>query len=84
MKKSNLPRYKSGWGTWKYLTSPGPYYFGGGLHYVNKQGKFIHAKAKEKFEDIKLKVMTKTQFQKMFGHLLKDKDYMFAIKNLTF
>jgi hypothetical protein len=75
-KKSHLPRYKTYWNTWKEVTTPGPFYYGGGLHYVDKNGNFKHASMKEKLEDVKPKMMTKTEFKKIFGHLLSDKEYI--------
>lgn len=79
-KPSNLPRYKSGWGEWKYFAEPSVIYYGGGLHYIDKNGKFVHAKMSETYKDIKPKIMTKTEFNKKFGHLLKDKEYMKFLK----
>lgn len=73
-KKSHLPKYKSSWNIWKEVDNPGPFYFKGSLHYVNKEGNFVHAGGKEKLKDIKPKLMNKTEFKKMFGHLLKRKN----------
>lgn len=81
-KATNLPRYKSGLGNqWRYVTSPGVWYFGGSLHYVNKQGRFVHAKPSEMKID-KSKIMTKSDFNKKFGHLLKNVEYMSTLRKL--
>lgn len=53
-KATNLPHYKTSQGN-RYFTEPKILYFGGGLHYVNKQGRFTHAKPSEMVADLKSK-----------------------------
>lgn len=69
MKKKKRPDiFKSG---------PGPVYYGGALHYINKQGKVIHDsslpeaetfddRVKLKFKEIKKLIMSKKEFERIY------------------
>lgn len=49
------------------MTVPGPYYFGGTIHYVNKEGKLVHDNKIRTKTDIKNLVMSITEFNKRYG-----------------
>lgn len=69
MKKKKKPiLFKSG---------PGPVYYGGALHYINKEGKVIHdnslpeaetfdERVKLKFKEIKKVVMSQKEFERLY------------------
>ena len=52
----------------KILTSPGPFYTGGALHYVNKKGKVIHDKQIRTKTELKKLVMTQHEFDKRYNN----------------
>lgn len=83
MKKSHLPRFAGAWNTWIEVTSPGPFYNGYQIHYVNKKGQHVFARVKDEVKDIKHLVMTKTEFKKMFGHILNNKEHMSFVNNFN-
>jgi hypothetical protein len=49
----------------KSIVNPGPWYGGGALHYLNKEGKIIHD-SKRSVSECKKDTMTKTEFNKRY------------------
>jgi hypothetical protein len=58
-KKKPFPKLRSGFE----FKNPGPYYFGGALHYIGKDSKIKHS---YKMKIPKYEIMTKTEFNKKF------------------
>ena len=60
MKKKKPPKLFG-----EYMKSPGPYYAGGALHYIDKNGKVKHDR-KRTITQVKKLIMTKTEFNKRY------------------
>lgn len=72
-RKKNLPGFV--------MKTPGPYYFGATLHYIDKQGYLKHD-SKSSATKIKKNLMTLTQFKKMFDCSEKANPYLPSSKFL--
>ena len=57
----------------KSIVNPGPWYGGGALHYLNKEGKIIHD-SKRSVSECKKDAMTITEFNKRYGSVTKKKN----------
>lgn len=60
-----------------FKNEPGPVYYGGALHYINKKGEVIHDsslpeaktfddRVKLKFKEIKKLIMSKKEFERIY------------------
>lgn len=50
----------------KIITEPGPFYAGGALHYLGKDGKIKHDKQIRTQKELKQLVMSKREFNKRY------------------
>ena len=49
------------------MINPGPYYAGGALHYLNKDGKLVHDNKIRTQAELNKLVMSKTEFNKRYS-----------------
>jgi hypothetical protein len=63
-KKKPLPKLFG-----KSIVSPGPWYYGGALHYVNKEGKVIHDNKIRSDKELKVLIMSVNEFDKRYTQL---------------